>query len=185
MNPDLRRRAKTINFGIVYGISAFGLAVRLGIPQGEAAAFIKQYFRALSGHPRLHPGAEAAVPRAGFCHHPVRPRLPLPRHPRLERVAARRRRRQAINAPIQGSAADIIRRAMMRMDSALDAAKLNVRMLLQVHDELVFEAPDEEVERALPVIRRVMEDAPLPAVRLSVPWRGVDARAAANWEEAH
>jgi DNA polymerase-1 len=92
--------------------------------------------------------------------------------------------RQAINAPIQGSAADIIRRAMIRMDEALEAEKLNVAMLLQVHDELVFEALDEEVSSALPVIRRVMEEAPLPAVKLSVPL-GVDARAAANWEEAH
>ena len=92
--------------------------------------------------------------------------------------------RQAINAPIQGTAADIIRRAMIRMDDALDAAKLSARMLLQVHDELVFEAPEEEVEATLPVIRRVMEEAPHPAVQLTVPL-AVDARAAGNWDEAH
>jgi len=92
--------------------------------------------------------------------------------------------RQAINAPIQGTAADIIRRAMIRMEDALRDAKLSARMLLQVHDELVFEAPDEEVEATLPVIRRVMEDAPHPVVQLSVPL-AVDARAAGNWDEAH
>jgi DNA polymerase-1 len=92
--------------------------------------------------------------------------------------------RQAINAPIQGTAADIIRRAMIRMDSALEEARLSARMLLQVHDELVFETPEEEVEATLPVIRRVMVDAPHPAIELKVPL-AVDARAAGNWEAAH
>ena len=184
MNPDLRRRAKTINFGIVYGISAFGLAVRLGIPQAEAAAFIKQYFERFPGIRDYIQEQKRLCREQGFvttlfgrvCHYPD-----------IRASNAQQRagvERQAINAPIQGSAADIIRRAMIRMDGALAAAKLNVKMLLQVHDELVFEAPDEEVSDALPVIRRVMEEAPLPAMKLSVPL-GVDARAAANWEEAH
>jgi DNA polymerase-1 len=92
--------------------------------------------------------------------------------------------RAAINAPIQGSAADIIRRAMIRMDDALKAARLSAKMLLQVHDELIFEVPDEEVAATLPVVSRVMEDAPHPAVQLRVPLH-VDARAAHNWDEAH
>jgi DNA polymerase-1 len=92
--------------------------------------------------------------------------------------------RAAINARLQGSAADIIRRAMTRMDTALAKKKLNARMLLQVHDELVFEVPDEEVDRTLPVVKAVMEDAPHPAVTLSVPL-AVEARAAHNWDEAH
>ena len=92
--------------------------------------------------------------------------------------------RAAINAPIQGSAADIIRRAMVRMDEALVKAKLSARMLLQVHDELVFEAPEAEAEQAIPVIREVMENAAFPAIDLAVPLH-VDARAAKNWEEAH
>jgi DNA polymerase-1 len=92
--------------------------------------------------------------------------------------------RAAINAPIQGSAADIIRRAMVRMDEALEKAGLAARMLLQVHDELVYEVPDAEVEATLPVVRKVMEEAPHPAVNLAVPLR-VDARAAQNWDEAH
>jgi DNA polymerase-1 len=92
--------------------------------------------------------------------------------------------RAAINAPIQGSAADIIRRAMVRMEPALEAERLGAAMLLQVHDELVFEVPASEVEASLPVIRRVMETADAPGYKLSVPLR-VDARAATNWDEAH
>ena len=95
-----------------------------------------------------------------------------------------RDRRQAINAPIQGSAADIIRRAMTRMDDALAANRLGARMLLQVHDELVFEVPDAEVEKTLPIIEKVMVEAPHPAVQLRVPL-AVEARAADNWDEAH
>ena len=93
--------------------------------------------------------------------------------------------RAAINAPIQGSAADIIRRAMVRMDAALEDAKLtNVQMLLQVHDELIFEAPEADVEPAMPVIRDIMENAAMPAISMAVPLH-VDARAADNWDEAH
>jgi DNA polymerase-1 len=92
--------------------------------------------------------------------------------------------RAAINAPIQGAAADIIRRAMIRMPGALEAAGLSTRMLLQVHDELVFEAPEAEAERAITVIKRTMEGAAEPAVALTVPLV-VDARAAGNWDEAH
>jgi DNA polymerase-1 len=92
--------------------------------------------------------------------------------------------RAAINARLQGTAADIIRRAMVRMDATLEKEKLSARMLLQVHDELVFEAPEEEIEKTLPVVKKVMEEAPMPALSLSVPLR-VDARAANNWDDAH
>ena len=92
--------------------------------------------------------------------------------------------RAAINARLQGTAADIIRRAMVRIEPALKKAKLNAQMLLQVHDELIFEVPDGEVDKTLPIVRRVMEDAPMPAVSLAVPL-SVEARAAQNWEEAH
>ena len=92
--------------------------------------------------------------------------------------------RAAINARLQGSAADIIRRAMIRMDEALARQRLSAQMLLQVHDELIFEVPEDEIARTLPVVKRVMEEAPLPAVALSVPLQ-VDARAADNWDEAH
>ena len=92
--------------------------------------------------------------------------------------------RASINARLQGSAADIIRRAMIRMEDALEAKKLSAQMLLQVHDELIFEVPDDEVAATLPVVRHTMQDAPFPAVVLSVPLQ-VDARAATNWDEAH
>lgn len=184
MTPDLRRRAKTINFGIIYGISAFGLADRLGIGREEAGAFIKQYFERFPGIRAYIDDTKRRCRDLGYvttlfgrvCHYPqIRSNNPN------ERASVER---QAINAPIQGSAADIIRRAMIRMEDALKAERLNVRMLLQVHDELVFEAPEDEVKKALPVITRIMVDAPAPALTLKVPLV-VEARAALNWEEAH
>jgi DNA polymerase-1 len=184
VNPDLRRRAKTINFGIIYGISAFGLAERLGIAREEASAFIRQYFERFPGIRAYIEDTKRRCRETGFvttlfgrvCHYPdIKTGNPQ------QRAAVER---QAINAPIQGTAADIIRRAMIRMDGALAERKLSARMLLQVHDELVFEAPEEEVEATLPVIRRVMEEAPHPAVQLTVPL-AVEARAAGNWDEAH
>ncbi|KQT47938.1 DNA polymerase I [Methylobacterium sp. Leaf456] len=184
MTGDLRRRAKTINFGIIYGISAFGLADRLGIGREEASTFIKQYFERFPGIRDYIDTTKRSCRDKGYvttlfgrvCHYPqIRSNNPS------ERASVER---QAINAPIQGTAADIIRRAMTRMEDALTAKNLDVRMLLQVHDELVFEAHADEVERAIPVIARVMEEAPAPALTLSVPLV-VEARAAGNWEEAH
>ena len=184
MTPDLRRRAKTINFGIIYGISAFGLADRLGIGREEASLFIKQYFERFPGIRDYIDGTKKACRENGYvttlfgrvCHYPqIRSNNPS------ERASVER---QAINAPIQGTAADIIRRAMIRMEDALSEAGLSARMLLQVHDELVFEAPDEEAEASLPVIAKVMEEAPHPAITLRVPL-AVDAHAAANWQAAH
>ena len=184
MTPDLRRRAKTINFGIIYGISAFGLADRLGIGREEASLFIKQYFERFPGIRDYIDTTKRSCRDKGYvttlfgrvCHYPqIRSNNPS------ERASVER---QAINAPIQGTAADIIRRAMTRMESALKAEHLNVRMLLQVHDELVFETNEAEVDRAIPVIKRIMEEAPAPALTLHVPLV-VEARAAENWEEAH
>ena len=184
MDPLVRRRAKAINFGIIYGISAFGLANQLGIAREEASAYIKKYFERFPGIRDYMDRTKAFCRDNGYvetifgrrCHFPaIRSGNPS------ERAFVER---QAINAPIQGSAADIIRRAMARMDAALAAARLDGLMLLQVHDELVFEVPDDQVERTLPVVRRVMEDAPMPALELRVPL-AVDARAAVNWEEAH
>lgn len=184
VNSDLRRRAKTINFGIIYGISAFGLAQRLGIANGEASAFIKQYFERFPGIRDYIEETKRTCRENGYvttlfgrvCHYP----LILTGKPQ-ERAAVER---QAINAPIQGSAADIIRRAMVRMEEALEQASLSARMLLQVHDELVFEVADAEIDRTLDVVRKVMENAPFPAVDLKVPLI-VEARAAQNWDEAH
>src|SRR5450631_4208105 len=184
MPSEVRRRAKAINFGIIYGISAFGLANQLGIPRKEASAYIKKYFDRFPGiraymdetreFCRKHGYVETLFGRK--CHYPD-----------IKASNASHRafnERAAINARLQGSAADIIRRAMTRVEDALAEKKLSAQMLLQVHDELIFEVPEDEVAATLPVVQHVMQDAPFPAVLLSVPLQ-VDARAAHNWDEAH
>jgi DNA polymerase-1 len=185
MPPDVRRRAKAINFGIIYGISAFGLAAQLGIPKQEAGEYIATYFKRFPG---IRDYMEATKKRAhaqGFVETIFGRRVHYPeintKNPSMRGFLER----AAINAPIQGSAADIIRRAMIRMPRALQDARLNsVRMLLQVHDELVFEGEEAEVDRALRIIASVMEKAAEPAVHMKVPVH-VDAKAADNWEAAH
>ena len=184
MPADVRRRAKAINFGIIYGISAFGLANQLSIPRDEAGAYIKKYFERFPGIRDYMDRMRGEAKAVGYvttlfgrkCHYPLNEARSPAERGFLERAA--------INAPIQGTAADIIRRAMIRMEDALKTEKLSAQMLLQVHDELVFEVPDEEVDATLPVICRVMEKAAEPAVHLDVPLK-VDARAAQNWDEAH
>jgi len=184
MPSEVRRRAKAINFGIIYGISAFGLANQLSIPREEAGQYIRTYFERFPGIKDYMESTKAFARQHGYvetifgrrAHYPEI-RSSNPQHRAFNE-------RAAINAPIQGSAADIIRRAMVRMEPALDKAKLSARMLLQVHDELIFETAEDEVEATIPVIREVMENAAMPAISLSVPLH-VDARAANNWDEAH
>ena len=184
MPPEIRRRAKAINFGIVYGISAFGLANQLGIGREEAGAYIKKYFERFPGIRDYIEESKTYAKQNGYvltlfdrkCHYP---------EIRASNASVRSfNERAAVNARLQGTAADIIRRAMIRMEGALAKKKLSAQMLLQVHDELVFEVPEVEVERSLPVIKAVMEDAPHPAVLLSVPLQ-VEAHAADNWDAAH
>jgi DNA polymerase-1 len=184
MPSDVRRRAKAINFGIIYGISAFGLANQLGIPREEASAYIKQYFKRFPGIRAYMDETKARAKAEGYVTTIFGRKIHYPRI--LSSNASERafNERAAINAPIQGSAADIIRRAMIRMDDALEKAKLSAQMLLQVHDELVFEVPDAEADATIAVVRAVMEKAHEPAAHLSVPLQ-VDARAADNWDEAH
>ena len=181
MTPDVRRQAKAINFGVIYGISGFGLARNLRIPRAEAQGFIDRYFERFPGirtymddtkkfakdhlyvqtlfGRKIHtPEINAKGPGAGFAG------------------------RAAINAPIQGTAADVIRRAMVRMDDAI--ADLPARMLLQVHDELIFEVDEDATDRLIERARDVMQSACDPAVRLDVPLV-VDAGQGANWAEAH
>jgi DNA polymerase I len=184
MPADTRRRAKAINFGIIYGISAFGLANQLSIPRDEAATYIETYFDRFPGIRAYMDQARAQVREHGFVTTLFGRKVNIP-DIRSSNVAHRQfAERAAINAPIQGTAADVIRRAMIRMPGALKAAGLSARMLLQVHDELVFEAPEAETAETCAVASAVMEQAALPAVALSVPLV-VDARAAANWDEAH
>ncbi|MGJ8528599.1 DNA polymerase I [Maritalea sp.] len=184
MDPMVRRRAKAINFGIIYGISAFGLANQLGISRSEAGDYIKTYFARFPGikdymeetKKFVHDNGHVATMfgRKAFF-------------PDIDTKNAGHRQfyeRAAINAPIQGSAADIIRRAMIKMEDVLEAQKVPADMLLQVHDELIFEVPEGEADAAIPVISKVMIDAPMPAISMSVPLQ-VDARAADNWNDAH
>ncbi|HEX4861519.1 MAG TPA: DNA polymerase, partial [Rhizomicrobium sp.] len=184
MPAEIRRRAKAINFGIVYGISAFGLANQLGIARGEADDYIKKYFARFPGIRDYMEETKAFARERGFVEtlfgrrvHIREIKSTVPAH----RGGAER---AAINAPIQGTAADIIRRAMVRLPDALAAKKLKAKMLLQVHDELVFEAPDAEIEKNSALIKQVMEKASLPAIQLSVPLT-VEVRAAENWDAAH
>ncbi|WP_380054455.1 DNA polymerase I [Falsihalocynthiibacter sp. SS001] len=181
MTPEIRRQAKGINFGVIYGISGFGLARNLRIPRKEAQGFIDRYFERFPGirdymdetikFARDHeyvqtlfgrkintPEINAKGPHAGFA------------------------KRAAINAPIQGTAADVIRRAMIRMPAAIQG--LPAKMLLQVHDELIFEVEDGAVDETISVVREVMENASMPAIKLDVPLE-VDAGQGANWAEAH
>ena len=184
MPSEIRRRAKAINFGIIYGISAFGLANQLGIAREEASAYIKKYFERFPGIRAYMDETRDFCRSHGYvttlfgrkCHYP---------DIKASNASVRAfNERAAINARLQGTAADIIRRAMTRVEDALAEKRLSAQMLLQVHDELIFEVPDAEVEATLPVVQRVMQDAPFPAVLLSVPLH-VDARAANNWDEAH
>ncbi|CAN5407312.1 DNA polymerase I [soil metagenome] len=185
MPAETRRRAKAINFGIVYGIRAFGLSAQLGIDQSEAGAYIKTYFERFPGIRDYMDRTRAEVREAGFVSTIFGRKIHIPAIHSKSGAERQFGERAAINAPIQGAAADIIRRAMMRMHAALAEAGLSeVKMLLQVHDELVFEAPEGLAEQAMVVIRRVMETADEPAVKLSVPLV-VDARAGKNWDEAH
>ncbi|HEY1751748.1 MAG TPA: DNA polymerase I [Caulobacteraceae bacterium] len=184
MPAETRRRAKAINFGIIYGISAFGLANQLGIPQDEAGAYIKTYFERFPGIRAYMDRMRHTVRTQGYVTNLFGRKMHIPAASSKSVHDRQFAERAAINAPIQGAAADVIRRAMIRMPAALQAEGLKAKMLLQVHDELIFEAPAEEAEAVCAVARRVMEHAPEPVAQLSVPLV-VDARAAANWDEAH
>jgi DNA polymerase-1 len=184
MPSEVRRRAKAINFGIIYGISAFGLANQLGIGREEAGAYIKTYFERFPGIGAYMDSMKAQVREHGFVTTLFGRKVNIRE---IKASSAGQRafaERAAINAPIQGSAADIIRRAMIQMPHALTEAGLQARMLLQVHDELVFEAPQAEADAAAALIRAVMEKAAEPAVALTVPLT-VDARWGKTWDEAH
>ncbi len=184
MDPMVRRRAKAINFGIIYGISPFGLAANLGIPQAEAKAYIEAYFERYPAIKAYMAETKARVRETGYVTTLFGRRVHLPGI--KDKNPARRSfsERAAINAPIQGSAADIIKRAMIRIPAALAAKQLAARMLLQVHDELLFEVPEAEVAATTEVVRSVMEGAAAPAVNLSVPLVA-DAGVADTWAEAH
>ena len=184
MTAETRRRAKAINFGIIYGISAFGLANQLGISRGEASDYIKAYFEKFPGIKDYMDAVKQEAHAQGYVSTLFGRRIYLREID--SKIPARRAfaERAAINAPIQGSAADIIRRAMIAMPPVLKKKSPKSRMLLQVHDELIFEAPESETDKLMQNVREVMQNACTPRLSLSVPLV-VEAQAAKNWDEAH
>jgi DNA polymerase-1 len=184
MDANTRRRAKAINFGIIYGISAFGLGQQIGVPQAEAGAYIRAYFERFPAILAYMERTKTDCRRTGYVEtifgrkcfiSGIRDANPM------RRAGAER---QAINAPLQGSAADIIKRAMGRIPAALAGAGLRARMLLQVHDELLFEVRDAEADDTAQLVKRVMEAACEPHCELSVPLV-VETGRGTNWDEAH
>ena len=185
VDRDTRGKAKTINFAILYGISSWGLAGRLGVDRIEAQAMIDRYFDRFPGIKTYIAETLTTVREKGFVTTLFGRKTHLPGIRSSRQNERQSAERQAINAPIQGTSADIIKRAMARMNPALAAAGLaDVRMLLQVHDELVFELAPDQVDAATPVIRDVMAAAATPLVALSVPL-GVDIGTGHSWGAAH
>ena len=185
VNRDTRARAKTINFSIIYGISAFGLAQRLGIDRGEAARYIELYFGRFPGIRNYMAETIAAAKEQGFVTTLFGRKAHFPLIGSKNQGERQFSERAAVNARVQGTAADIIKRAMVQMPGALAAAGLaGTRMLLQVHDELVFEVPASDVAAATPVIRDTMANAHRPLVDLSVPL-GVEVGSGVSWGDAH
>jgi DNA polymerase-1 len=179
MDPAVRRRAKAINFGIIYGISAFGLAQQLGIANAEAKAYIEAYFGRFPEIRDYMEKAKAEARAKGYVTTLFGRKVFVPDINGKGPLRAFGER-AAINGPIQGGAADIIKRAMIRLPGELKAAGLKARMLLQVHDELVFEVPDAEIEPTRALVKRVME----AAAALSVPLV-VETGVGRTWDEAH
>ncbi|MFN3608888.1 MAG: DNA polymerase I [Hyphomonas sp.] len=183
MDPMVRRQAKAINFGIIYGISGFGLGRQLGIPSGEANQYIKTYFERFPGIRQYMDETKEFARATGFVRTAFGRKIHLP-DIKSKGPARSFAERQAINAPIQGSAADIIKRAMIRMPEALAEAGLTAQMLLQVHDELVFECPEKEAEKLIGLVQKTMAAADGPSLKISVPLV-VEAKAADTWAAAH
>jgi DNA polymerase-1 len=180
MDPMVRRSAKAINFGIIYGISPFGLARQIGVEQAAARAYIEAYFKRYPGIRAYMERAKETAREKGYVTTLYGRRVHLSGINDKNPATRGFSERAAINAPIQGTAADVIKRAMRRIDPALDKAKLRARMLLQVHDELVFEVPKDEAAATAALVKKVMEGA----AELSVPLT-VDTGTGGNWASAH
>jgi DNA polymerase-1 len=179
VTPEARREAKAVNFGIVYGISGFGLAAQLGITRAEAEKYIRNYFARYTGVRRFLDETIAEVRRTGVTRTLFGRERPIPDINSRNANARGFAERTAVNSPLQGTAADLIKLAMVRIDAALSEGGFRSAMLLQVHDELVFECPPEEVNAVRAMVKREME-----GVReLSVPLV-VDVGVGANWRDA-
>ena len=184
MDASTRRRAKAINFGIIYGISAFGLGAQIGVPQAEAAAYIRAYFERFPAIRAYMERIKTDCRNTGYVETIFGRKCWIAGIRDANPARRAGAERQAINAPLQGSAADIIKRAMIRIPAALTGEGLRARMLLQVHDELLFEVPEAEVEATARVVGMVMEGACAPHCELSVPLV-VETGWAHSWDEAH
>jgi DNA polymerase-1 len=184
MDANTRRRAKAINFGIIYGISAFGLGAQIGVLQSEAGAYIRAYFERFPAIRAYMERTKTDCRSTGYVETIFGRKCFIPGIRDANPARRAGAERQAINAPLQGSAADIIKRAMSRIPAALSGAGLHARMLLQVHDELLFEASESEVEDTAQLVKAVMEGACSPHCELSVPLV-VETGWAKSWDEAH
>ena len=185
MTPEIRRQAKAINFGIIYGISPFGLGRQIGVSTSDAKAYIDKYFERFPGIRKYMDETIETCRKQGYVETLFGRRIHIgeinAKNPQMRGYAER----QAINAPVQGTAADIIKRAMIRVPPVLATPEMEgVTMLLQVHDELIFEAPEEKADDAIAAIRAVMEKAADPVLDLAVPLV-VDGGKGASWSEAH
>ena len=184
MDAATRRRAKAINFGIIYGISAFGLGAQIGVPQAEAAAYIRAYFDRFPAIRGYMERIKTDCRRTGYVETIFGRKCWIAGIRDANPARRGGAERQAINAPLQGSAADIIKRAIIRIPAALAGAGLRARMLLQVHDELLFEVPEDEVQPTAGLVKTVMEGACAPHCELAVPLV-VETGFAKSWDEAH
>ena len=180
VTPQLRRNAKAVNFGIVYGISSFGLSQGLSITRKEAAEFIEQYFRTFPGIKAFLDSAVAGAKEKGYSETLYGRRRPIPELKESNFMRRSFGERVAMNAPIQGTAADIIKIAMVGVDRSLRAKNLKSRLVLQVHDELLVEADEDEIGQVQEIIRREMEGAADMKVRLEI-----DMHTGNSWYEAH
>jgi DNA polymerase-1 len=181
---EMRRNAKAINFGIIYGQSAFGLAKQLNISRTEAKEYIDSYFYQYPGIKKYMEHTQDLARKKGYVETVFGRRCYIPsindKNP-MRRAGAER---QAINAPLQGAAADIIKRSMKNIPEILKINKINAELILQVHDELIFECIETEVDRLIPIVKSIMIDAPNPAFKMTVPLE-VEAGVGNNWDEAH
>tara|TARA_R110001592_G_scaffold3525_27_gene20150 strand:- start:8440 stop:11238 length:2799 start_codon:yes stop_codon:yes gene_type:complete len=185
VTPDIRRQAKAVNFGIIYGISGFGLAKQLGCPVGEAAEFIKRYLARFHEIESFMENTKEEAKRDGYVKTLYGRKCFIPGIQDNNAMRVRGAERQAINAPLQGTAADIMKIAMAHMPKALKEAGLSAKMLLQVHDELIFEVPDAEIDKTLALVRETMENSfKINGINISVP---LDAEGGQghNWAQAH
>jgi len=181
---EMRRNAKAINFGIIYGQSAFGLAKQLNISRTEAKEYIDSYFFQYPGIKKYMENTQDFARRNGYVETVFGRRCYVPsindKNP-MRRAGAER---QAINAPLQGAAADIIKRSMKNIPEILNDHKIDAKLILQVHDELIFECAEIEADRLIPIIKSIMVNAPNPSFKMIVPLE-VEAGIGNNWDEAH